>query len=186
MHQQWFGSQDCCCAWKLFHWNVGSSCDAGDPVNPWNHSLELHGIVEYPLSYVAVLYNIYSITQSVNLKNRNDPKHQILSSISIDCHHLGHLGVLFLGYTVRDVWELVASRYTLGLLLIVAMCLHADQNLAAPNLSAIAEEFDLTPLEKDSKLGGQVQLGFLDTGYFSFWSEKSRLFVSWISWMEDL
>eukprot|EP00913_Durusdinium_trenchii_P024001 g22540.t1 len=51
--------------------------------------------------------------------------------------------------------------YTLGLLLIVAMCLHADQNLAAPNLSAIAEDFDLTPLEKDSKLGGQVQLGFL-------------------------
>ena len=27
--------------------------------------------------------------------------------------------------------------------------------------SAIAEEFDLTALEKDSKLGGQVQLGAL-------------------------
>lgn len=54
--------------------------------------------------------------------------------------------------------------YTLGLLLLVAMCLHADQNLAAPNLSAIAEEFDLTPLEKDSKLGGQVQLGFFFVG----------------------
>ncbi|CAK9039758.1 unnamed protein product [Durusdinium trenchii] len=54
--------------------------------------------------------------------------------------------------------------YTLGLLLIVAMCLHADQNLAAPNLSAIAEDFDLTPLEKDSKLGGQVQLGFFFVG----------------------
>jgi len=54
--------------------------------------------------------------------------------------------------------------YTLGLLLIVAMCLHADQNLAAPNLSAIAEEFDLTALEKDSKLGGQVQLGFFFVG----------------------
>ena len=28
--------------------------------------------------------------------------------------------------------------------------------------SAIAEEFDLTALEKDSKLGGQVQLGSWD------------------------
>lgn len=31
-----------------------------------------------------------------------------------------------------------------------------------PLRSAIAEEFDLTALEKDSKLGGQVQLGTWD------------------------
>lgn len=34
----------------------------------------------------------------------------------------------------RSLLEIL-SRYTLGLLLVVAMCLHADQNLAAPNLT---------------------------------------------------
>ncbi|CAE7562671.1 unnamed protein product [Symbiodinium natans] len=76
-----------------------------------------------------------------------------------------------LSVTLRSPGLLVAHAriflkrwYTLGLLLIVAMCLHADQNLAAPNLSAIADEFELSPLEKDSKLGGQVQLGFFFVG----------------------
>eukprot|EP00930_Biecheleria_cincta_P057172 TRINITY_DN43146_c0_g1_i1.p1 TRINITY_DN43146_c0_g1~~TRINITY_DN43146_c0_g1_i1.p1 ORF type:complete len:559 (-),score=67.76 TRINITY_DN43146_c0_g1_i1:117-1709(-) len=63
-----------------------------------------------------------------------------------------------------QVTALIRSWYTRVLLLLVAMCLHADQNLAAPNLSAIAEEFELTPLEKDAKLGGQVQLGFFFIG----------------------
>lgn len=169
------------------------------------------------------------------------------------------------GWLIDGVWFLMFffPRYTLGLLLIVAMCLHADQNLAAPNLtlgspmaidlywkkkylctaqlpvhmpvlgpfkgslnnveqdiheswtfnlfgmfgvehrnlwifqekrnhlhgsdrsgrqviwshfpwplrSAIAEEFDLTALEKDSKLGGQVQLGTWDLWYV----ESSRM-----------
>eukprot|EP00439_Symbiodinium_sp_Y106_P047401 s881_g6.t1 len=82
---------------------------------------------------------------------------------------LGVTGVL--GIAVKSPAVVVAHVrsfckrwYTLGLLLIVAMCLHADQNLAAPNLSAIAEEFELSPLEKDSKLGGQVQLGFFFVG----------------------
>mmetsp|Transcript_77511 Transcript_77511/g.136719 ORF Transcript_77511/g.136719 Transcript_77511/m.136719 type:complete len:547 (-) Transcript_77511:80-1720(-) len=58
----------------------------------------------------------------------------------------------------------VRRWYTLVLLLLVALCLHADQNLAAPNLSAIAEDFELDAEEKDSKLGGQVQLGFFFVG----------------------
>lgn len=57
-----------------------------------------------------------------------------------------------------------STWYPPVLLLCVAMCLHADQNLAAPNLSAIAEEFELSSIDKDAKLGGQVQLGFFFVG----------------------
>jgi MFS family permease len=42
--------------------------------------------------------------------------------------------------------------------------LHADQNLASPNLSAIADEFGFDVLEKDRRIGGQVQLGFFFVG----------------------
>merc|ERR1719356_373601 len=55
-------------------------------------------------------------------------------------------------------------RGTFALLLITAICLHADQNLAAPNLSAIAEDFQMTPLQKDTRLGGMVQFGFFLIG----------------------
>lgn len=55
-------------------------------------------------------------------------------------------------------------RFTFGLILITAICLHADQNLAAPNLSAIAEDFQMTPLQKDTRLGGMVQFGFFLIG----------------------
>ncbi|CAE7768531.1 mucK [Symbiodinium pilosum] len=44
------------------------------------------------------------------------------------------------------------------------MCLHADQNLAAPNLSQIANDFEMTPMQKDSRLGGLVQFGFFLVG----------------------
>jgi len=53
---------------------------------------------------------------------------------------------------------------TLVLLLVTAAFLHADQNLAAPNLSAIALDFDMTPMQKDSRLGGLVQFGFFLIG----------------------
>lgn len=66
--------------------------------------------------------------------------------------------------SLGQVITFIRSWYTRVLLLLVAMCLHADQNLAAPNLSAIAAEFELSPLEKDAKLGGQVQLGFFFVG----------------------
>lgn len=36
------------------------------------------------------------------------------------------------------------------LLFVTAMFLHADQNLAAPNLSAIATDFQMTPMQKDA------------------------------------
>lgn len=55
-------------------------------------------------------------------------------------------------------------RKTFVLLLVTAMCLHADQNLAAPNLSAIANDFQMTPMQKDTRLGGLVQFGFFLIG----------------------
>lgn len=56
------------------------------------------------------------------------------------------------------------QRWTFALILLTAICLHADQNLAAPNLSAIAEDFQMTPLQKDTRLGGMVQFGFFLIG----------------------
>jgi len=53
---------------------------------------------------------------------------------------------------------------TFVLLLLTAICLHADQNLASPNLSAIAQDFEMTPMQKDSRLGGLVQFGFFLIG----------------------
>lgn len=55
-------------------------------------------------------------------------------------------------------------QLTLVLLFLTAACLHADQNLAAPNLSAIAIDFEMTPMQKDSRLGGLVQFGFFLIG----------------------
>ncbi|CAD7957480.1 unnamed protein product [Amoebophrya sp. A120] len=45
-----------------------------------------------------------------------------------------------------------------------AAALHADLNMAAPHLSRLAEDFGLTPMEKDARLGGLVQLGFFIIG----------------------
>eukprot|EP00439_Symbiodinium_sp_Y106_P040507 s1926_g4.t5 len=55
-------------------------------------------------------------------------------------------------------------QVTFLLLFVTAMCLHADQNLAAPNLSQIASDFQMTPMQKDSRLGGLVQFGFFLVG----------------------
>jgi len=55
-------------------------------------------------------------------------------------------------------------KFTFALIMITAIFLHADQNLAAPNLSAIAEDFQMTPLQKDTRLGGIVQFGFFLIG----------------------
>lgn len=43
---------------------------------------------------------------------------------------------------------------------VLAMFLFADQNLMAPNLTQIAEEFGFTAAERDTKLGGDISLVF--------------------------
>ena len=51
----------------------------------------------------------------------------------------------------------------------VVMCLglglvFADQNLLAPNLTAIAEDLNLSEAERDYKLGGQIAFAFFLLG----------------------
>jgi MFS family permease len=42
--------------------------------------------------------------------------------------------------------------------------LFADQNLMAPNLSAIAEDFGFDDVQRDMKLGGQIPFAFFVVG----------------------
>ena len=52
------------------------------------------------------------------------------------------------------------GRLALVLLGLGVLCLFADQNLMAPNLSAIARDLGLDPVERDVKLGGDISLVF--------------------------
>eukprot|EP00976_Prorocentrum_cordatum_P087161 1186793-Prorocentrum_minimum.AAC.3 len=54
--------------------------------------------------------------------------------------------------------------YTAVMLSLTTTFLFADQNLMAPNLTAIAEDFGFSEDERDSKLGGQIALGFFLVG----------------------
>ncbi|WP_428267237.1 MFS transporter [Haliangium sp.] len=76
--------------------------------------------------------------------------------------------------------------YAVGLLSLMALFLYADQNLMAPNLTQMAEEFGFTPEQKDVKLGGDIALVFwmlgavvtLLVGYLTDrWSRKWLLGV---------
>ena len=54
--------------------------------------------------------------------------------------------------------------YTALLIGLVTACLFADQNLMAPNLSQIREEFNMTRIEADRKLGGEIALALFLVG----------------------
>lgn len=80
-----------------------------------------------------------------------------------------------------------APKNTLALALLASstLFLFADQNLMAPNLTQIANEFGMNAVERDVKLGGQVALGFwilggivsLLAGYLTDRVSRKRLFV---------
>ena len=53
---------------------------------------------------------------------------------------------------------------TFGLLLATTYFLFADQNLMAPNLTDIARSFNMTDLERDTKLGGEISLSLFLVG----------------------
>lgn len=55
-------------------------------------------------------------------------------------------------------------NYTTFLLCMTVFFLFADQNLLAPNLSAIAEDFHFDSHERDEKLGGYIAFGFFIVG----------------------
>lgn len=53
---------------------------------------------------------------------------------------------------------------TVALLAITTLFLFADQNLMAPNLSAIAKDLGLSDAERDKKLGGDIAVAFFVLG----------------------
>jgi len=55
-------------------------------------------------------------------------------------------------------------RKLLALYFTATALLYADQNVLAPNLTAIAEEFNLDDHERDQKLGGTISLAFFLCG----------------------
>jgi predicted MFS family arabinose efflux permease len=73
--------------------------------------------------------------------------------------------------------------YTTWLLGLLCLCLFADQNLMAPNLSQIAKEFGFTDAERDEKLGGEISQAFwllggavtLLIGYLTDTGSRKRL-----------
>lgn len=78
------------------------------------------------------------------------------------------------------------ERWTIALLALVTLFLFADQNLMAPNLTQIANDFGFDALERDTKLGGEISLAFwmlggivaLAIGYLADRVHRKRLFVA--------
>eukprot|EP00924_Labyrinthula_sp_SR-Ha-C_P013150 maker-scaffold_12-snap-gene-11.16-mRNA-1 protein AED:0.01 eAED:0.01 QI:182/1/1/1/1/1/2/151/527 len=54
--------------------------------------------------------------------------------------------------------------YILMLFTVINMFLFADQNLLAPNLTVIAEEYNFTDDQRDTYIGGYISLGFFVVG----------------------
>jgi MFS family permease len=59
---------------------------------------------------------------------------------------------------------LTHRNYSIAVLAASSIFLFADQNLMAPNLTAIAAEFEFTDEQRDKKLGGDVALAFFILG----------------------
>jgi MFS family permease len=58
------------------------------------------------------------------------------------------------------------KQYTTGIICFTVAFLFADQNLLAPNLSIIADEFHFTDAQRDDLLGGKIAIGFFIVGGF--------------------
>ncbi len=75
--------------------------------------------------------------------------------------------------------------YPVLLLAVISFFLFADQNLIAPNLTQIGNEFGFTPNERDVKLGGDISLAFwilggtitLGIGYLTDLVSRKKLFA---------
>ena len=74
----------------------------------------------------------------------------------------------------------------MSLLMIITFFLCMDQSILAPNLSDIARDFNMTDIEKDTKLGGELSLSFfivaapasLITGYYADRVNRKNLFTA--------
>lgn len=63
-----------------------------------------------------------------------------------------------------QVYIFIVNNFPLILYSITTILLFADQNLLAPNLTAIATEFGFTDIERDTKLGGDIAVAFFLLG----------------------
>eukprot|EP01031_Cornospumella_fuschlensis_P005328 gene5328-6636_t len=54
--------------------------------------------------------------------------------------------------------------WTSVMICLTVFCIYADQNILAPNLSAIAKDFGFSDKERDQKLGGYIAVGFFIIG----------------------
>ncbi len=78
----------------------------------------------------------------------------------------------------KELWAVI-------LLSIISFFLFADQNLMAPNLTQIGNEFGFTPTERDSRLGGDISLMFwmlgglitIAIGYLTDLIKRKTLFI---------
>ena len=62
---------------------------------------------------------------------------------------------------LQEEREAIKKRqWALGLFSLTTVLLFADQNLMAPNLTEIAEEFGFDDEERDTKLGGHIAMAF--------------------------
>ncbi len=76
--------------------------------------------------------------------------------------------------------------YTVILIALINLLIFADQNLMAPNLTAIANSFGFDAVQRDVKLGGQISLVFwvlgavvtLGIGYFTDMISRKNLFIA--------
>jgi MFS family permease len=76
--------------------------------------------------------------------------------------------------------------YAVALLALMALFLFADQNLMAPNLTQIAEEFGFGPVERDTRLAGDISLWFwlvggvtsVGVGYLTDRVHRTRLIAA--------
>ncbi|RYG67916.1 MFS transporter [archaeon] len=60
--------------------------------------------------------------------------------------------------------RLSPRSWTSVMICLTVFCIYADQNILAPNLSAIAEDFGFSDKERDQKLGGYIAVGFFIVG----------------------
>jgi MFS family permease len=56
------------------------------------------------------------------------------------------------------------AKRTFVLLMLGMICIYSDSNLIAPNLSAMADEFGFSDIERDEKLGGEIAFAFFLLG----------------------
>ena len=94
----------------------------------------------------------------------SSPK-QLYYAISSDNHassnsSLENTNAVSLPPILQDAEVVKKRQWAMMLFSVTTVLLFADQNLMAPNLTEIAEEYGFDDEERDTKLGGHIALAF--------------------------